>query len=237
VAHSNTRNRGEKKGECAADNLTVAAVDCGGFVKLGHVSRRDTDFLPNSQVGLVWSWLAALFVFHATILHLIRKDCKHQIVLRISPSTYRFTGSGEARTMICMNTALADLVRRARAQAGLTQEELAEAINRSTGYIGILETGKVDRPKSETLRNLAAALGVPLNDLVATTGQIDAAEEENLADVLQRITSLPSHQERLAAYDRLPDSVRQSFLRAAQDYLVATNAQLGELVKQSRRGR
>lgn len=139
--------------------------------------------------------------------------------------------------MLSMNTALADLVRRARAQAGLTQEELAEAINRSTGYIGILETGKVDRPKPETLRSLASALGVPLNDLVATTGQIDAMQDENLADVLQRITALPSHRERLAAYDSLPETVRQSFLRAAQDYLVATNAQLGELAKQSRRGR
>lgn len=137
--------------------------------------------------------------------------------------------------MIFMNNALADLVRRARAQAGLTQEELAEAINRSTGYIGILETGKVDRPKTETLRNLASALGVPLNDLVATTGQIDAQDDENLADVLQRITSLASHQERLAAYDSLPETVRQSFLRAAQDYLVAANAQLGELAKRARR--
>lgn len=212
----------------------MAAVHFGGFVQLGHVDRRDPDLFPYCQIGLVWPWLAALFVFHATILHLIRNNCKYQFVLRISPSTYRFTYREVTHIMLTMNTALADLVRRARSQAGLTQEELAEAINRSTGYIGILETGKVDRPKAETLRSLASALGVPLNDLVATTGQIDVADDENLADVLQRITALPSHQERLAAYDALPETVRQSFLRAAQDYLVATNAQLGELAKRSR---
>lgn len=51
-----------------------------------------------------------------------------------------------------------------RREKGLTQEDLAKAINRSASLISSLERG-VDAPSFETLEELARALEVPVRDL------------------------------------------------------------------------
>jgi transcriptional regulator with XRE-family HTH domain len=130
---------------------------------------------------------------------------------------------------------LAELVKEARTRAGITQEELSERIDRSISYIGMLEIGRVDRPKPETLRRLAAALDVPLEDLLVATGQLDEADDEDVATVLHRIAALPDHQARMRAWQDLPDAVRQALYRFADDLLLDARQRVREASTQKPR--
>lgn len=55
-------------------------------------------------------------------------------------------------------------LRRLRAAAGLTQLALAEASGLSRDYVQALETGRRPDPSWSTVRRLAAALGVGVED-------------------------------------------------------------------------
>ena len=61
---------------------------------------------------------------------------------------------------------LGALVRKLRQDAGLSQHELAEKANLSQGAITMLERGRSPCPALDTTCQLAAALGVPVNNLV-----------------------------------------------------------------------
>ena len=56
-------------------------------------------------------------------------------------------------------------VRLIRKNRGLTQEQLAELIDRSVDAVSLLERGKI-YPSFETLERLSERLGVPLKELV-----------------------------------------------------------------------
>lgn len=74
--------------------------------------------------------------------------------------------------------ALADLVRRARLSKGMTQRGLSRALNLSDGYVGHLESGRM-RPTVETLKSLAAVLGVLYGQLAVVAGYITEEEFES----------------------------------------------------------
>lgn len=59
-----------------------------------------------------------------------------------------------------------DLVRHARDEAGLTQEELAEQVGMSQRWVSALERGEVVQPRLPTLHRLAGALRLDLTDLI-----------------------------------------------------------------------
>ena len=61
--------------------------------------------------------------------------------------------------------AFGDLLRRRRASAGLTQEDLAESTGLSTQAISLLERGERRRPQRYTVRKLAEALALEGQDL------------------------------------------------------------------------
>ena len=61
--------------------------------------------------------------------------------------------------------AFGDLLRRHRASAGLTQEDLAERTGLTPQAIGLLERGERRRPHAYTVRKLAEALGLEGRDL------------------------------------------------------------------------
>ena len=63
---------------------------------------------------------------------------------------------------------LGDVVREARLAAGLSQETLAEMIGRSQGWLTKVERGEIPTPRDESLRRLAAVLGLNLPDLLTT---------------------------------------------------------------------
>lgn len=58
-----------------------------------------------------------------------------------------------------------DYLRRLRKRAGLTQEELARALEVSNTYIHQLETGKIDAPTEERCRQLAMILSVESDEI------------------------------------------------------------------------
>lgn len=79
--------------------------------------------------------------------------------------------------------ALGRLVRRRRADLGLTQEELAERVggNMTQSDVSQIERGAVRRPGRDRLARLALALRVPLGDLVAASGWAELARAADAA--------------------------------------------------------
>jgi transcriptional regulator with XRE-family HTH domain len=76
--------------------------------------------------------------------------------------------------------ALKDRIRELRKAQGLSQEKLARQADLSLNLIGRLEGGQVTDPHYSTLRGLARALGVPVEDLVrepTLAGKAEASEE------------------------------------------------------------
>lgn len=77
--------------------------------------------------------------------------------------------------------ALADLLGRARLSKGMTQRRLSRALNMSEGYVGHLESGRI-RLNVETLKALAAALGLIYGELAVAAGYITREEFESPID-------------------------------------------------------
>ena len=86
---------------------------------------------------------------------------------------------------------LADLVRQARLSRGMTQRQLSRALRRSEGYAGHLERGGI-RPEVETLKALAATLGLVYGELAVMAGYITREEFESPIDERQlaRLTEI-----------------------------------------------
>ena len=86
---------------------------------------------------------------------------------------------------------LADLIRRARLSRGMTQRQLSRALRRSEGYAGHLERGGI-RPEVETLKALAATLGLVYGELAVMAGYITREEFESPIDERQlaRLTEI-----------------------------------------------
>jgi transcriptional regulator with XRE-family HTH domain len=89
---------------------------------------------------------------------------------------------------------LGRMVRTFREAAGLTQKELAKAINYTNGWLSNVETGQL-RPRVEQVTALEEALGVPPGALMNVYEQLDGevmpgwfrewVDEESQADVLR----------------------------------------------------
>lgn len=68
--------------------------------------------------------------------------------------------------MLILQERLAKIIRTRRLVMGLSQEQLAEKIDKSTSFIGQVERGECF-PKLETLQALVACLGIDANELFA----------------------------------------------------------------------
>ncbi len=71
-------------------------------------------------------------------------------------------------------------LRTLRKRGGLTQEDLARALDVSNAYIHQLETGKIDAPTEERCRQLAHVLGVTADEIW------DVARRERLIRFVRR---------------------------------------------------
>lgn len=86
---------------------------------------------------------------------------------------------------------IGDAIRNERKKCNITQKELAERLGVSASMIAQYETGK-RKPKLETMRKLAEALGVPMGDLVANWSDYSTSEiitdlkEDSRTDHLNR---------------------------------------------------
>lgn len=66
-------------------------------------------------------------------------------------------------------------LRQYREAAGLTQVQLSQLSGIDQGHISRIETGQVPRPSVETVRRLAQAVGVSLDD-IAQPAELDTLE-------------------------------------------------------------
>jgi len=76
----------------------------------------------------------------------------------------------------------ADLLREARARAGITQAELGRRVNRSQSQIARWERGAV-KPSVETLRDLVRACGLDLGFRLANYDDSYVADIEQYLDL------------------------------------------------------
>lgn len=120
---------------------------------------------------------------------------------------------------------LAQLVRQAREARGLTQAQVDEAVGMSVGYTGMVESGRITRPRPDTLRKLESVLGIPREDMLVATGELDTPSEDATV-VLQRIAALPDREQRLDAWAMLPETLRSAVIVLMQDVLLAGAQQL-----------
>jgi transcriptional regulator with XRE-family HTH domain len=61
---------------------------------------------------------------------------------------------------------LATVIRAAREDAHLTQEEVAKRAKVARSYVALIEAGYKKNPSLEILKRLARALGVPVGELL-----------------------------------------------------------------------
>lgn len=115
---------------------------------------------------------------------------------------------------------LAQLVKQTREARNLTQAQVDESVGMSIGYTGMVESGRITRPRPDTLRKLEQVLGIPREDMLVATGELDTPSED-AAVVLQRIAALPDREQRLEAWALLPETVRSAVVVLMQDVLLA----------------
>lgn len=73
-------------------------------------------------------------------------------------------------------------VRQLRKAKGLTQEALAKVVGVEPSYIGHIERGRTKSPGRDVLVRLAEALGVPVEELLAAAGYLQAPRLDGLPD-------------------------------------------------------
>lgn len=72
-------------------------------------------------------------------------------------------------------------LRRLRREAGVTQRELADRIGVDFSYISKVENGRVSPPAADTVVQIANALGVGSEELLALTGKIPTEVQKSVS--------------------------------------------------------
>lgn len=65
-----------------------------------------------------------------------------------------------------------ELISKRRLSLGMTQEELAERVDKDQSYVSQIERGKVHRPGDALIRRFATALDIPEVELMRATGRL-----------------------------------------------------------------
>jgi transcriptional regulator with XRE-family HTH domain len=94
----------------------------------------------------------------------------------------------------------AEIIRRSREWAGLSQRQLAERAGTSGPAISLYESGE-RIPRVDTLHRIVDATGASLAIAVAIDGAVDAHDNaRRFRDVLDLADALPQHHERELRY-------------------------------------
>lgn len=80
-----------------------------------------------------------------------------------------------------------DNIKRIRKEKGITQEQLAEACNTATSYIGLMEIYK-NVPKLSTIERIAAALDVE-PEILFQNRRLDTNSEKKIAKIKNEVLS------------------------------------------------
>jgi len=100
---------------------------------------------------------------------------------------------------------LAQMVRGAREDRGLTQEQMAELTGISRSTIANIESGDTKFPTKRTLAKLEAKMGLSRQDMLRGAGQLDMREDVDIMAEFRRIRGIRDLNDQMAALDDLPD--------------------------------
>lgn len=130
------------------------------------------------------------------------------------PGAFRPVNTPASIRRVDAPSPLRDIVRRARDERGMTQAQLAEALEMSQRWVSALENDDIEAPRMKTLRRLATVLQLDLTTLVigANLARTRAearrliVSEPNVADdgkeTMNRVIRLMGRVD-LERYDRL----------------------------------
>jgi transcriptional regulator with XRE-family HTH domain len=106
----------------------------------------------------------------------------------VSSYDYRYAPSRRAmsRSYGGCGMSLGELVRELRQRRGWTQEQLAEATGMDQTSISQIETGRTLRPSYERMLGLAAALAIPVADLLQAAGLAGDVAQNGRVDGFDR---------------------------------------------------
>ena len=109
-----------------------------------------------------------------------------------------------------MSRNIADVIKSIRVANGLTQEKLAEVIERSPGHVGMLEQGRAI-PSYDVMEKLVNKFGIDANIFF---GGIPSDAESISANVVQAVQNMPDEvRECLKLYTQVVDQ----FSRAVKE--------------------
>lgn len=107
---------------------------------------------------------------------------------------------------------LANLIREARENQRRpdgkpwTQDDLADAMDVSRGYIGQIETGLIKRPRMKYRKLFQDKLHITDNQWLTATGEMQPASGVDLNSEIHRIAQIPDIEDRVAELDELEKS-------------------------------
>lgn len=103
----------------------------------------------------------------------------------------------------------ADLIREARIKKGWTQDQLAEAMDVSRGYIGQVETGLVRHPREKYLRLFEKHLNLTREQLLRAGGLLGAESKYDVMAEVRRIAAIDNLDQQEAELRQLPPELVQ----------------------------
>lgn len=123
-------------------------------------------------------------------------------------------------------------VRRFRQQSNLTQEELADRLGITRESLSKIERDVTTRPSDAVLEGLERTIGLSVAYAYELIGIHHPRDSDSAGRMLLELAALPSHEQRLEAWARLPAVYRNAILRVMADLFQDTAGQLRELVEQ-----
>jgi transcriptional regulator with XRE-family HTH domain len=107
-------------------------------------------------------------------------------------------------------TAFGSLIQAARKAKGWSQEELAEQMGVSRGYIGQVEAGILRQPSNERLAEFERLLGVKPSEMFRALGYPDPDLPANAMSELVRIAALPDENDQIEQLRELPPPIQKA---------------------------
>lgn len=124
--------------------------------------------------------------------------------------------------------ALGQLIRNARESKDLSQEELAELLGVSKGWVGQVETGRINRPRAQYLALLEQHLGISRDDMARAMGMIGPEVTLDVQAEVRRLREIDDPKVRAAALRALSPDLFQVMEAMALDMVRQTFEQAKE---------
>ncbi len=124
---------------------------------------------------------------------------------------------------------LGNEVVRLRKQAGLSQEELSDRLGISRESLSKIERDITARPNHAILEGMERSIGLSVPRAYELMGLTHPAVSDQAGRMLLELAALPTHEERLAAWQELPEAYRNAVLQLMADLFQDTASRLREL--------